>query len=165
MHTALLKVKLLSYRHAGANGERRCSSYSVLTSTLDGVSGQHQAPAALYPRGKYPRYPLDRRLVWTQRLEEKSLFCQGWNPGRPVCCQTLYWLSYPSSAYCWRTSLNRHATKTRTSATLSTNVWSSGMRSNHAWTSETISDRVHHNSVPAKYDLPDTWTQSRFDSS
>jgi hypothetical protein len=27
-----------------------------------GVSGQHHAPAALYPRGKGPRYPLDRRL-------------------------------------------------------------------------------------------------------
>jgi hypothetical protein len=44
-----------------------------------GVSGQHHAPAALYPRRKDPRYPLDRRPagwaaepVWTQRLEEKS---------------------------------------------------------------------------------------------
>jgi hypothetical protein len=27
-----------------------------------GVSGQRHAPAALYPRGKKPRYPLDRRL-------------------------------------------------------------------------------------------------------
>jgi hypothetical protein len=27
-----------------------------------GVSGQRYAPAALYPRGKDPRYPLDRRL-------------------------------------------------------------------------------------------------------
>jgi hypothetical protein len=26
------------------------------------VSGQHHAPAALYPRGKSPRYPLYRRL-------------------------------------------------------------------------------------------------------
>jgi hypothetical protein len=43
-----------------------------------GVSGEHHAPAALYPRGRDPRYPLDRRLggpqsrVWTQGLEEKS---------------------------------------------------------------------------------------------
>jgi hypothetical protein len=27
-----------------------------------GASGQHHAPVALYPRGKNPRYPLDRRL-------------------------------------------------------------------------------------------------------
>jgi hypothetical protein len=27
-----------------------------------GVSGQHHASAALYPRGKDPRYPLYRRL-------------------------------------------------------------------------------------------------------
>jgi hypothetical protein len=27
-----------------------------------GVSGQRHAPAALYPRGKDPRYPLYRRL-------------------------------------------------------------------------------------------------------
>jgi hypothetical protein len=27
-----------------------------------GVSGQFHVPAALYPRGKDPRYPLDRRL-------------------------------------------------------------------------------------------------------
>jgi hypothetical protein len=34
------------------------SSYSFLTSALDGVSGQHHALAALYSR-----YPLDRRWV------------------------------------------------------------------------------------------------------
>jgi hypothetical protein len=42
------------------------------------VSGQHHAPAALYPRGKGPRYPLEagwaKEPVWTQTqgLEEKS---------------------------------------------------------------------------------------------
>jgi hypothetical protein len=41
------------------------------------VSGQCYAPAALYPQGKDPQYPLDRRLggpqrpVWMQGLEEK----------------------------------------------------------------------------------------------
>jgi hypothetical protein len=29
---------------------------------LMGVSGQRHAPVALYPLGKDPRYPLDRRL-------------------------------------------------------------------------------------------------------
>jgi hypothetical protein len=43
-------------------GERRYSSYSYLTLAIDGVSGQHHAPAALYPRGKRPWYPSDRRL-------------------------------------------------------------------------------------------------------
>jgi hypothetical protein len=46
-----------------------------------GVSGQHHAPAALFPRGKDPPFPLYRRLgeagwapetVCTQRIEEKS---------------------------------------------------------------------------------------------
>jgi hypothetical protein len=43
-----------------------------------GVSGQRHAPAVLYPRGKDPWYPLDRRLrgaaepIWTQGLGEKS---------------------------------------------------------------------------------------------
>jgi hypothetical protein len=51
-----------STRHEGAWGERMYSSYSFTTSALDGVSGQHHASATLYPRGKGPRYPLDRRL-------------------------------------------------------------------------------------------------------
>jgi hypothetical protein len=43
-----------------------------------GVSDQRHAPAALYSRGKNPRYPLDRgagwapESVWKQILEEKS---------------------------------------------------------------------------------------------
>jgi hypothetical protein len=41
-----------------------------------GVSGQHHALAALNPRGKDPRYPLEAgwapEQVWMQRLEEKS---------------------------------------------------------------------------------------------
>jgi hypothetical protein len=42
-----------------------------------GVSGQHHAPAALYPRGKNPGTHLTGgwvgpEPVWTQRLEEKS---------------------------------------------------------------------------------------------
>jgi hypothetical protein len=42
--------------------EARYSSYSFLPSALDGVNGQRHAPAALYTRGRDPRYPLDRRL-------------------------------------------------------------------------------------------------------
>jgi hypothetical protein len=57
-----VQLKLSRYRHAGNKGESRNSSYSFLTSALDEVSVQHHATAALYPRGKEPRYALDRRL-------------------------------------------------------------------------------------------------------
>jgi hypothetical protein len=60
-------------RHGGTWGERRYSSYSYLTSALDGgVSGQRHAPAALYPRGKDPRYPLDRTLGGPQSRSGRS---------------------------------------------------------------------------------------------
>jgi hypothetical protein len=37
------------------------------------MSGQRNAPAALYPRGKDPRYPLYRRLGGPQGLQKKNL--------------------------------------------------------------------------------------------
>jgi hypothetical protein len=55
-----------------------------------GVSGQRHAPAELYPKGKDPRYLLDRRLGVPQsrsghKLEEKfSCVCRGLNTDRPV---------------------------------------------------------------------------------
>jgi hypothetical protein len=58
-----------------------------------GVSGQHHAPAALYPRGKDPRYPLYRRGTggWVgpragldTEARGKILYpCRGSNPDRP----------------------------------------------------------------------------------
>jgi hypothetical protein len=81
------KIKPCSYRHAGTK-EDRYSSYSFLTSTLGGASGQRYASATLYPR-----YPLDSEagwasgLVWTQRL----CLYRGSNLGSPVCSQTRYW--------------------------------------------------------------------------
>jgi hypothetical protein len=93
----------LPLRHKGVKGGRRCSSYSLLTSKLDGVSGQRHAPAALYLRGKDIRYPLNRSLggsqIWSGHRGKRKILCicQGSNPGRPVCSQTLHWLSYPSS--------------------------------------------------------------------
>jgi hypothetical protein len=48
-----------------------------------GVSGQRHVPAALYPRGKDPRFPIGQEAgwapepVWTQRLEEKSFASAG----------------------------------------------------------------------------------------
>jgi hypothetical protein len=58
-------------------GEKRYSSYSSMTSALDGVSGQHHAPAALCPGERTP-VPIvkeagwDPEPVWTQRLGENS---------------------------------------------------------------------------------------------
>jgi hypothetical protein len=51
------KNKLKNYpatRRAYAKGERRCRSYSFLTSVLDGLSGHRHAPAALHPRKRTP---------------------------------------------------------------------------------------------------------------
>jgi hypothetical protein len=47
-------VKLSRYHHAGDTEERKYSSYSFLTSALDGMNGQRHAPATLYPRVKDP---------------------------------------------------------------------------------------------------------------
>jgi hypothetical protein len=55
-----------------------------------GVSGQRHAPAALYPRGKDPRYPLYRRWVGPRAgldTEDRGkILCplRGSNPDRPV---------------------------------------------------------------------------------
>jgi hypothetical protein len=56
-----------------------------------GVSGQRDAPAAVYPRGKDLPVPIGQEAgwapqpVWTQRLEEKSSYlCRGSNIDRPV---------------------------------------------------------------------------------
>jgi hypothetical protein len=63
---------------AALGGRARYSSYSFLTLALDGVSGHHHAPATLCP-GKWPPVPIVQEtgwapeLVWTQRLEEKSM--------------------------------------------------------------------------------------------
>jgi hypothetical protein len=51
-------------------GRGGISPYSFSSSALDGVSGQHHTPAALYPR--YPLYRRAPEPVWTQRIEEKS---------------------------------------------------------------------------------------------
>jgi hypothetical protein len=60
-------------------GKRKYSSYSILISALDWVSGQRHAPAALYTRERAPSTPppMDRKLrgpqCWSgQRLERKS---------------------------------------------------------------------------------------------
>jgi hypothetical protein len=73
-----------------------------------GVSGQRHFPVALYPQGKDPHYPLDRRLGGAQsrsghRGYRKSPFpgIKPRSPGHPVCSQTLYWLSYLPQLRLW----------------------------------------------------------------
>jgi hypothetical protein len=45
-----------------------------------GVSGQHHAPAVFYPRGKNPRYPLDRRLSGSRGWKKNPLHLSGIEP-------------------------------------------------------------------------------------
>jgi hypothetical protein len=95
-------------RHGGAwGGGRKYSSYSFLTSALDGVSGQHHAPAALCPGDRTPRTHctggwVGLRAGLVTEVRRKILCpCRGSNPDRPVPVhsQTLYWLSYPGSVW------------------------------------------------------------------
>jgi hypothetical protein len=75
-----------------------------------GVGSQRHAPAALYSRGKDPRYPLYRRLGGPQSRSGHRGYrknplplpgIESRSPGRPARSQTLYWLSYsaPSTSY------------------------------------------------------------------
>jgi hypothetical protein len=64
--------------YEGAWGERRYSSYSYLTSALDGGEWSASRPGCALPPGKGPPVPTGQEAgwvpkpVWTQRLEEKS---------------------------------------------------------------------------------------------
>jgi hypothetical protein len=110
-------------RHGGAWRKRRYSSYSLLTSALDGVSGQRHAAAALCPGERTPGTHCTggwlgpRAGLDTEIREKNPLPLSGIeprSPGRPVRCQTLYWLSYPGSTlsyrllYLWNRFHSRH---------------------------------------------------------
>jgi hypothetical protein len=77
-------------------GERRHSSYSLLTSELGGVSGQLHTPATLYPREITPGTRcvgdwVGHRAGLDKGSREKMLcLYRGPNPGRQVCSHTLY---------------------------------------------------------------------------
>jgi hypothetical protein len=68
-----------------------------------GVSGQHHAPAALYPRGKDPGTHCTGGWVGPKAgldagARRKILcLCRGLNPDRPARSQTLYCLRYRGS--------------------------------------------------------------------
>jgi hypothetical protein len=78
-------------------GEESYSSYSFLTSPLDGSKWLGSCPGSAFPAGKLTPVPTAQEAgwapepVWTQRLEEKLFFFfWGSNPDRPVRSQTLY---------------------------------------------------------------------------
>jgi hypothetical protein len=79
LYIGIKKAVPLHAKEALGGGERRYSSYSFLTSALDGVSGQRHAPTALCLRERTP-VPIVQEAgwapepVWTQRIEEKSVY-------------------------------------------------------------------------------------------
>jgi hypothetical protein len=75
-------------------GERSYSSYSFLTSALEG--GEWSASS--FGRALTPRKELGPRAGLDAEVRGKILcLSRGWNPGHPVHSQTLYRLSYPGS--------------------------------------------------------------------
>jgi hypothetical protein len=96
-----VKVNLSHYRHAGAKGARKYSSYSFLTSALHGGEWSASLPGHDLPPGKQPPVSIGHEagwaseLVWTQTRGKILCLCRGSDPGRPVSIHTLHWLSYP----------------------------------------------------------------------
>jgi hypothetical protein len=73
------KGKIVPLRSIDAHlGDRRCSSYSFLTSALQGGEWSASRPGRALPPGKEPPVPIVQEAgwapepVWAQRLEEKT---------------------------------------------------------------------------------------------
>jgi hypothetical protein len=81
--------------HGGTLCERRYSSYSFLTSALEGSEWSASCPSHTLPLGNEPPVPIVQEAglapepVWMQR-GSILCFCRGSNPGHPVHSQTLY---------------------------------------------------------------------------
>jgi hypothetical protein len=88
--------------HDGPEGKKMYSCTLSLTSALDGVGGQRNAPAALHPRKT--RYPLYRRLSEPQyrsgRGREISPPIGIRSPARPTHSEALYRQSYLGPKFC-----------------------------------------------------------------
>jgi hypothetical protein len=73
-----IEKKSKATRHGGSWGERKYSSYSFLTSALNGGEWSASRPGRALPPGKGPPVPIGQEAgwapepVWTQGLEEKS---------------------------------------------------------------------------------------------
>jgi hypothetical protein len=95
--------------HEGAWGKSKYSSYSFLTSALDGEWSASRLGLALFPgKGTHctggwvnPRAGLDTEA--RGKILSPLPGIELLSPGRPARSQTLYWLSYPAfrcSCYC-----------------------------------------------------------------
>jgi hypothetical protein len=77
------RVTLSRYRHGGAEGERKNSSYSFLASALDGGGWLASRPGSSLSPGNEPPVSIEQEagwapdLVWTQSLEEKFFASDG----------------------------------------------------------------------------------------
>jgi hypothetical protein len=99
------KCKVVPVRSTEVHlGERMYSSYSFLTSALEGGEWSASGPSRVLPPSTHciggwvgPRASLDAEV-------RGKILClsRGSNPSRPVRSQTLHWLSYPGSwlMYC-----------------------------------------------------------------
>jgi hypothetical protein len=88
----------LATRHAGDKRDSKYSSYSFLTSALDGVSGQRHAPAAIYSRERTPDTHwiggwVGLRPSLDTEAREKSFASAG---DRNLVVQSVVCLSYPT---------------------------------------------------------------------
>jgi hypothetical protein len=77
-----VKVKLSCYRHASAKGKMRYTSFSFLTSSLDGDEWSASRYGRALPPERIPGTTGQgagwaSELVWTQRIKEKSFFSAG----------------------------------------------------------------------------------------
>jgi hypothetical protein len=94
MSESKVKVKLSHYRHAGAKGVKRYSSYLFFTSALDGVGGQRHTPAVFCPRERTPGpHWIGGWVGLRASLDTEArgkILCPFWgsNPGCLVCSQT-----------------------------------------------------------------------------
>jgi hypothetical protein len=98
------KIKQSNNTPMEARGEKRYNSYTFTVWALDGGEWSASGPDSALPPGKGPTVPIVQEAGWapepvrTQRLEEKSSLSppgiEPRLPGRPVCSQTLYCLSY-----------------------------------------------------------------------
>jgi hypothetical protein len=86
----LRKVKQSRYTPWWRLGERRCSSYSFLTSALDGGEWSASRPGRALPPGKGPPVPIVQEAgwapepVWTQVRGNILCPCRGSNLDRPI---------------------------------------------------------------------------------